>query len=76
MKAIIYTTKTCAYCPMVKKYLTSKGVEFEERNAEDPEVGEEALRISGAMTVPITVIGSSVIVGWNVSQLAEAVKLI
>lgn len=25
----VYTTKTCAYCPMVKRYLTLKGIEFE-----------------------------------------------
>ena len=28
----IFTTKTCAYCPMVKKYLTAKGLQYDEVN--------------------------------------------
>lgn len=74
MKAIIYTTPTCAYCPMVKKYLTAKGVEYEEIDASDIEVAKEAQRISGATTVPITVINDKVIVGWRPAKLAEAIR--
>lgn len=73
MKAKIYTTKTCAYCPMVKKYLDSKGVDFVELDASDPQIGQEAMRISGALTVPITVINEQIVVGWNPAKLAQAI---
>lgn len=77
-KITIYTTNTCAYCVMVKKFLTTKGQEFSEVNLDDePERRQEALDLSGAMTVPVTVIENSdgmknVTVGYNPSQLASA----
>lgn len=74
----VYTTKNCPYCVMVKKYLNVKGLSFDEVNVEQlPERRQEAIELSGAMTVPVTVItkedGSrSVAVGYNVSKLAAA----
>jgi glutaredoxin 3 len=79
MKSItIFTTNTCAYCHMVKKYLTSKGYAYEEVNLDiHPERQAEALALSGAMTVPVTVIRSGessqeIVVGWNPSRLIPA----
>jgi glutaredoxin 3 len=49
----IFTTNTCAYCAMVKKYLTAKGHQYEVVNLDDnPERQAEAMALSGAMTVP------------------------
>ena len=31
----IYTTNTCSYCPMVKQYLASKGLTYDEVNLEE-----------------------------------------
>jgi glutaredoxin 3 len=75
----IFTTNTCAYCGMVKKYLGAKGMTYEEVNLdENPERQAEALSISGAMTVPVTIVtkaddSQEVIVGWNLAKLAPAV---
>ncbi len=74
MEAQIYTTSTCAYCETVKKYLTGKGVSYVVMDADQPEIREEAMRISGAMTVPVTKIGESVIVGWQPAELAKAIR--
>lgn len=77
-KITIYTTNTCAYCVMVKKFLKIKGHEYDEVNLDDfPERRQEALEISGAMTVPVTVIENGdgmkdVTIGYNPSQLASA----
>lgn len=77
-KITVYTTNTCAYCVMVKKYLGSKGHDFEEVNIDlQPDRQREALEISGALTVPLTVVtkeddSQDVIVGWNLSKLAPA----
>ena len=74
----IYTTNTCAYCVMVKKFLTSKGQSFEEINLDqEPARQQEALAISGALTVPVTVVtkeddSREVVVGYNLSKLAPA----
>ena len=48
----IYTTNTCGYCSMVK-FLTAKGQTYEEVNLDqDPARQQEALALSGALTVP------------------------
>lgn len=75
----IFTTNTCSYCGMVKRYLSSKGLPYEEVNLEEfPDRQEEALKMSGALTVPITIVtkqddSQEVIVGYNLSRLAPAV---
>lgn len=66
----IYTTNTCAYCKMVKDFLTMKGKSFEVVNLdEQPDKQAEAYAISGALTVPVTTDGASVVVGWNPGKL-------
>ena len=75
----IFTTNTCAYCVMVKKWLGAKGMSYEEVNLDqNPERQAEALEISGALTVPVTVItkeddSREVVVGYNLAKLAPAV---
>jgi glutaredoxin 3 len=75
----IFTTNTCAYCSMVKKYLDVKGHQYEVVNLdEQPDRQAEAMALSGAMTVPVTVVtkaddSQDVIVGYNLARLAPAV---
>jgi glutaredoxin len=75
----IFTTNTCAYCAMVKKYLDIKNHQYEVVNLdEQPHRQAEALQLSGALTVPVTVVtkhddSQEVIVGYNLSKLAPAV---
>lgn len=80
----IYTTNTCAYCEMVKKFLKGKGVEFTVVNMdEEPnEVRQKVIEMSGAMTVPVVVVADAnddtapknITVGWNPAKLAAAVQ--
>ncbi|MDB5184628.1 MAG: hypothetical protein JWN38_436 [Candidatus Saccharibacteria bacterium] len=78
-KVTIFTTNTCGYCQMVKKYLGAKGVGYEEVNLDlFPHRQAEALSLSGALTVPVTVVtkhddSQEVIVGYNLAKLAPAV---
>ncbi len=75
----IFTTNTCSYCVMVKKYLTAKGHNYQEVNLDtNPERQQEAYSLSGALTVPVTVVtkeddSREVIVGYNLAKLAPAV---
>jgi len=74
----IFTTNTCAYCAMVKKYLDMKDHHYEIVNLdEQPDRQAEALALSGAYTVPITVVtkqddSREVVVGFNLAKLAPA----
>lgn len=75
----IFTTNTCAYCGMVKKYLGAKGYQYEEVNLDThPERQREAYEISGALSVPVTVVTKSddtkeVVIGYNLAKLAPAI---
>lgn len=76
---VIFTTNTCAYCPMVKRWLDAKGFGYEVVNLDaNPERQAEAFSLSGALTVPVTVVTKhddtqEVIVGYNLAKLAPAI---
>lgn len=78
-KITIYTTNSCGYCVMVKKWLAAKNFTYEEVNIEqNPDRAKEALEISGQMNVPVTVVtkeddSQEVVVGYNLAKLAPAV---
>ena len=75
----IFTTNTCAYCGMVKKWLGAKGFTYDEVNLDDqPERQKEAFELSGQLSVPITVVtkeddSKEIVVGYNLAKLAPAV---
>jgi glutaredoxin len=75
----IFTTNTCSYCAMVKRFLDMKGMKYEVVNLDEhPERQAEALSMSGALTVPITIVtkqddSREVVVGYNLSKLAPAI---
>ena len=56
-KLIVYSIPNCPYCLKVKRFLTSKKVEFEEMNIENSKIYEEECRnISGDVSVPVTIV--------------------
>ena len=64
---------------MVKKFLSAKGLSYDEVNLDDePHRLQEALALSGALTVPVTVVTKQddtqeVVVGYNLAKLAPAI---
>lgn len=76
----IYTTDTCAYCVHVKKWLDSKNLTYDVINLDEkPELRQQVIEMSGAMTVPVTVVEDTetqqkdITVGWNPAKLATAI---
>lgn len=54
-KIKIYSTKTCPYCNMLKSYLKSKDIAYEDVLLdEQPERAAEAIHICNSMGVPCT----------------------
>lgn len=76
----IFTTNTCAYCVMVKKWLQAKGYSYDEVNLDtNPERQKEAFELSGQLAVPVTIVTKEdetkeVVVGYNLAKLAPAVN--
>lgn len=57
MKITVYSTKTCAYCNMLKKWLDEKKVEYTEYSVDkNPIAAQNMVRISGQMGVPFSTI--------------------
>ena len=77
-KVTVYTTNTCASCRQIKQWLDMKGVAYNTVNLDEhPEERQPLIAMSGAMTVPITVIedengAKDITVGLNLSKLAGA----
>ena len=56
-KIIIYSTATCGYCKMLKSYLQSKNIEYEEKHADlEQSLAQELYEKSGQLGVPFTII--------------------
>lgn len=78
-KITVFTTNTCGYCAMVKRYLDGKGITYNVINLdEQPEKQAEIYAKSGALTVPVTLIENEdkteeVVIGFNLPRLASAV---
>jgi glutaredoxin len=74
IKPIIYSTPTCVYCHALMDWLDSEGVEYEEMDTTNPVVAHEISQQLGYEidTVPTTVIGDEVIVGFNRPAIKKA----
>ncbi len=69
-RIVIYSTPTCPYCKRVKDYITRKGISYTERNvAADRAAAKEMIKKSGQMGVPVILIDSEVLIGFNQTQL-------
>lgn len=57
MKITVYSTQTCAYCAMLKRWLDEKSLEYTNHNVdEDSDAAAEMVRLSGQMGVPFSTI--------------------
>ena len=71
-KVILFTTPTCSWCIRAKRYLRENRVHFKEVNIErDPKAGQDLLRKTGQMGVPVIKIGSRWIVGFDQSAIEK-----
>lgn len=57
MKVTVYSTTTCGYCVMLKKWLDDKKVEYINYNVdENPYAAQAMISLSGQMGVPFSTI--------------------
>ena len=57
---------------MVKEFLSREGHPFDVKNIEDDDAAYDELMKLGARSVPVTVIGDTVITGFDQVRLREA----
>ncbi|HUW45558.1 MAG TPA: glutaredoxin family protein [Dehalococcoidia bacterium] len=72
----IYTTPTCPYCKMAKKFLDDNGIKYQEFNiVEDKAAREEMKNKCDSLTVPTICFDSEVLIGFDEGQLREKLGL-
>ncbi len=71
----IYSTPTCHFCELAKTYMKEHNIAYTEHNvASDLEKRKEMIDKSGQMGVPVIDVGGKILVGFEESEFAEAVK--
>ena len=72
---IVYSTKTCPYCVMAKRYLAEKGVKYADYDVgADRSKALEMMTKTGQMGVPVLDINGSVILGFDRMAIDEALE--
>lgn len=75
-KVTVYTTTTCPYCDMAKRYLKENKIEFKEVNVQNnPKAATEMVEKSGQMGVPVLDINGQIIIGFDKDAINKALKL-
>lgn len=65
-KVLVFSTPTCSFCNLAKKYFREKGVKFTDIDvSRDQMAARDMVRRSGQMGVPVIDIGGKIIVGFD-----------
>ena len=57
---------------MVKEFLSREGHPFESKNIEEDDAAYDELKKLGARSVPVTIIGDTVVTGFDQARLRAA----
>ncbi len=65
-KVIVYSTTTCPYCVYAKEFFKENNVSFVDKNVSiDRAAGNEMVKKSGQMGVPVIDIDGEIVVGFQ-----------
>lgn len=65
-RVIVFSTPTCTYCNMAKKYFREKGIKFKDVDvSRDAAAARDMVRRSGQQGVPVIDIGGKIVVGFD-----------
>jgi len=72
----IYSTPTCHFCHMAKEFFKEKNVAYTEYDvAGNLEKRKEMVEKSGQMGVPVILIGSELIIGFDKPKITQLLGL-
>ena len=73
----VFSTPTCYYCNVAKRYLRQKGIKFTNYNvAADSRRAQEMSHKSRQQGVPVIEINGKIIVGFDKNKIDKALKKI
>lgn len=72
----VYSTPACAYCVTLKKFLTEKGIEFDNIDvSEKEEFLQEMIDKSGQMGVPVIDVDGQIVIGFNKEKIVKLLDI-
>ncbi len=75
-RVVVFTTPSCPWCNRVKSYLKQKGVVFKNVDvSRDRRAAEDMVRRTGQQGVPVVLIGSKAIVGFDKPKIDKYLGL-
>jgi thioredoxin reductase (NADPH) len=73
----VYSAPGCPWCKKTKKFLKQNNIAFEDLNvAEDKHALNELIEKTGQIAVPVLDIDGTIIIGYDVTKIKEALKMI
>lgn len=73
---IVYTQNECPPCKIVKMFLNEYGFSYSEKNIhEDDKSRQELTDVYGSYSTPTIVVGSEVIIGFDLEKLKQVLKI-
>jgi glutaredoxin 3 len=65
-RVIVFSTPTCSFCNMAKKYFREKGIKYRDVDvSRDMAAARDMIRRSGQQGVPVIDIGGKIVVGFD-----------
>lgn len=75
-RVIVFSTPTCSFCNMTKKYFREKGIKFKDVDvSRDPIAARDMVRRSGQQGVPVIDIGGKIVVGFDRAKINQYLGL-
>ncbi len=72
----VYSTATCPYCVMAKKYFEENNIAFEDIDVSASQsAAQEMIKKSGQMGVPVIEIDGKIFVGFDRAGIKKALGL-
>jgi len=72
-EVIIYSADWCGACRKAKRYMTDKGIDFVERDVDDPEWKQEMIAKAGPGGIPVFDINGQILRGFSPTRLDELI---
>jgi glutaredoxin-like protein NrdH len=76
LQVVVYTQPGCAGCDQVKKFLQARDIDFIDKDILQTWGAVDELRKMGHLTVPVTRVGTEVIVGFDLDELERVFGVI
>ena len=75
-KVIIFTTPTCSYCNVAKRYFREKNIRFTDVDvSRDQRAAADMQRRTGQTAVPVIMINSRAVVGFDKPKINSMLNI-